>query len=206
MRAAITTLLLALCTLVHGQFSAIGPDHEAVKGLLAATRAMRTVQATFVQEKHLRALKEPVSEPGRFVYERPDRFRWSVDGAAPLSILTAGPLVRVKEKGAEKRLGPAEQRLYASIDALVLDLVGGRLLDSPEMKPRYELGGDVLVAHLTPVGAMARRVQRMVLRFDRRTYRLREMETVELDGDRTVVRYTDVQVDKPVSSGAFTDL
>ena len=40
MRHTTTLLLLALCTLVHGQFSAIGADHEAVKGLLAATRAM----------------------------------------------------------------------------------------------------------------------------------------------------------------------
>lgn len=206
MRTTLTLLLLCLGPLLHAQLTPIGTDHAEVKALLAATRAMRTVQARFVQEKHLRALKAPVSEPGRFVYERPDRFRWSVEGAAPLTILTAGSAVRVKENGAEKRLGAGEQRMYASINALVLDLVSGRLLESPEMKPRYELGADVLVAHLTPTGAMARRVQRMTLHFDRATHLLREMETVEIDGDRTVVRYSEVLVDKPVPSGAFTHL
>ncbi len=206
MRTTLTILLLCLGSLLHAQLAPVGTDHAEVKALLAATRAMRTVQARFVQEKHLRALKEPVREPGRFVYERPDRFRWSVEGAAPLTILTSGSAVRVKENGVEKRLGAAEQRMYASINALVLDLVSGRLLESPEMKPRYELGADALVAHLTPTGAMAHRVQRMTLHFDRATHRLREMETVETDGDRTVVRYSDVRLNAPVPSGAFTDL
>ncbi|MBK7271312.1 MAG: outer membrane lipoprotein carrier protein LolA [Flavobacteriales bacterium] len=185
----------------------VGVDHPEVKALLAATKAMRTVQADFTQEKHLKVLKEPVIEPGSFAFERPDRFRWSTNGAAPMVILTNGEKVRVKEGTKEKILNPGEQRMYAAINGMVLDILSGKMLESPDMKPTYELVEDAVHVRLTPTQSpMAKRVKSFTLTFDRTTHLLRTMETAEHDGDRTLVRYAKVVADKALPSGTFTDL
>ena len=95
----------------------------------------------------------------------------------------------------------------AAINGMVLDILSGKMLESPDMKPTYELAKDAVLVRLTPTQSpMAKRVKSFTLTFDRTTHLLGTMETAEHDGDRTVVRYAKVVADKALPSGTFTDL
>ncbi|MCB9167601.1 MAG: outer membrane lipoprotein carrier protein LolA [Flavobacteriales bacterium] len=203
------SLLLTLClsVCVNAQDRSLRSDDPLVRRLIASTRAMNTVRADLVQEKHIDVLNDVVTDPGTFVFERPDRFRWSIDGANDLVILTDGESVRVREKGEEKKLNPGEQRMYGAINGIILHILSGDLLDDAQMAPSYALKEGDLVVTLHPQDKQtARRIAAMVLRFDTHSFLLKEMWTDQVDGDRTVLRFTKVEKDVPVDPRTFTDL
>jgi len=68
-------LFPALCLLVA--FSMSVPDRPAMAGGNSTTQvAVRSVQADFIQEKHLQILAQPLLSQGRFLFKAPDSLRW----------------------------------------------------------------------------------------------------------------------------------
>lgn len=199
-------LLLAI-TLAPAVAQVVPNDHPEVMRLVKATKAVRTVSATFTQEKRYRFMTSPILAPGTFLYERPDKFRWHVEGDPSVVIMARGERVRVAENGQEKRLNPGEQKAYASVQGIITRILSGELLESELMAPRYALDGEWIVLTLTPQEPrMARRIEAFVLRFDREKGALRVLETQEKDGDRTVVRFERITMDGTLPAGVFTDL
>ncbi len=68
-------LFPALCILAA--FSIVIPGHPAMAGGNSTTQvAVRSVQADFIQEKHLQILAHPLLSQGRFLFKAPDSLRW----------------------------------------------------------------------------------------------------------------------------------
>ncbi|MFN8641022.1 MAG: outer membrane lipoprotein carrier protein LolA [Candidatus Binatia bacterium] len=66
-----------------------------LKVLAAAQAATRTIDARFVQTKHVALLDEPLVTTGRFRFRRPDRVRLDVETPRPTTILIAGRSVTI---------------------------------------------------------------------------------------------------------------
>ena len=78
MRCALFALMLAL--LVPAQVFAAETDTQAVP-------LLRSVQADFIQEKHLRILVRPIISAGTFVFQAPRSLRWEYRTPVPSLLL-----------------------------------------------------------------------------------------------------------------------
>ncbi len=68
-------LFPALCILAA--FSIVIPGHPAMAAENSTTHvAVSSVQADFIQEKHLQILAQPLLSRGRFLFKAPDSLRW----------------------------------------------------------------------------------------------------------------------------------
>ncbi|MCB0793352.1 MAG: outer membrane lipoprotein carrier protein LolA [Flavobacteriales bacterium] len=185
----------------------VSADHPVVKQVISLTERTRTIQASFVQEKFVSMLQEPIVSPGSLSWSAPDRVRWEVKGERPTTILSVGTQVRVTQDGEEKQLGPGEKRIYGTINEIMKGLMSGSSLTDPGMAPKYVLEPDHLLVSLTPQEELlSRRVENIALKFDRSSGKLLRMSMQQKDGDRTVLTFSSVVLDARLPAGTFTDL
>lgn len=51
---------------------------QAAAQWIAAGAKLKSLEATFVQERQLKALRQPLSKPGKLWFQRPSAFRWQI--------------------------------------------------------------------------------------------------------------------------------
>lgn len=164
-----------------------------------------TLQADFRQEKVLALMAKPEVSTGTFLYSRPNNVLWTYTSPKRVQMVIAGgflttyyPDLRKAEKIDVKRF---EDRIFkymgtaGAIDELA------RYFDftftDSKSKPVY-------VLDLTPKNrAVSKRVQRIKLWIDKRTYLTTRIEYVEGDGDITRYEFTNIRINEPVPQSRF---
>jgi outer membrane lipoprotein-sorting protein len=178
---------------------------SVVKKIQEQQKKTTTLQATFRQEKELALLSKPEVSTGTFVYSKPNNVLWTYDQPKRVTMLIANgqlttyfPDLARAERIDVKRF---EDRIFkymgatGAIDELA-KYFDFTFTDSPK-SDRYALD-------LTPKNkAVTRRVRRIKIWIDKKTFLTSKIEYVEGDGDITRYEFTNVRVNEPVPQSRF---
>ncbi len=187
---------------VGKQLSANDP---LVLRLLERSRAIKDLQASFTQEKHLRALAAPVISSGRMCFQLPDRLRWEVLVPQTSTAIVKAGEVRRSEGGQEKPVSTADQQVYLATCELIAGIVSGRSLSSSSMHVTYTRKPEGLVVDLSPTDArMAKRMKSVQLVFAEEDLRLKELRMEQVNGDRTITRFSNAVLNGTLPSDTFS--
>ena len=179
---------------------------QVVKKVQDQQRKTTTLQATFRQEKELALLAKPEVSTGTFVYSKPNNVLWNYDAPKRVTMLIANgklttyyPALNKAESIDVKRF---EDRIFKYMGASGAIDELARYFDftftDNAANPSYLLD-------LTPKSkVVARRVQRIKIWIDKKTYLTNRIEYVEGDGDITRYEFTNVKVNQPVEQSRFT--
>lgn len=194
-RQALLALSLLLTTAAHAQ------DFDLAR-LGQQLSEPEIIRGAFTQEKHLRALPQPLVSLGRFVLARDHGLLWLLQQPVQQDY-------RISEKGIARRdpsgwqptdqQGPAARQnelflavLQGDTDALrddfELELSGTAQVWTLSLTPRSKLLGQIFTAILISGGATAERI-----------------ELLEAQGDSTVLLLTDSQIDDQLSPTELHD-
>jgi outer membrane lipoprotein-sorting protein len=91
----LAAFLVAFCCWPRNSLAACTSTESCLQAIAAAQRDTRTIEADFVQVKHLGLLEEPLISAGRFAFKQPDRVRLDVSKPEPATILIDGRNVRI---------------------------------------------------------------------------------------------------------------
>jgi outer membrane lipoprotein-sorting protein len=168
-------------------------------------KQMVTLQADFRQEKELALLAKPEVSTGTFVYSRPNNVLWTYAAPRKVQMVIAGGVMTTWFPD----LGKAEQIDVKRFEDRIFKYMGAsgaidelaRYFDftfsDAKSKPVYLLD-------LTPkTRAVSKRVQRIKLWIDKRTYLTTKIEYVEGDGDVTRYEFSNIRINEPVPAGRF---
>lgn len=78
-------------------------DNAVLEAWLKKQPSILTLDATFIQERRLPALKNPISTRGRLIFKKPDQFCWQLGEPAETLAISDGTtltLIQTKEKSA----------------------------------------------------------------------------------------------------------
>ncbi len=202
--AAIAALLLALP--VAASAAPCTSTATCLDAVRAAQQATGTLDARFVQTKHVALLDEPLVSTGRFRFRRPDRVRLDVETPQPATILIAGRDVRIPGLPADEQRALAASPLAAMFTELGA-LFAGTLDRAPAhfaMRAQADAAGDVVVT-LTPTAPAFQRLFRTIaLRFGGTPLGVRSMRLEETLGDHLVVELRDVRRNAELPDAVFT--
>ena len=204
------TIVAAICAaMALPMFAAKVADpgslEEVIKKVQEQQRGTNTLQADFRQEKELALLSKPEVSTGTFVYSKPNNVLWSYDAPKRVQMLitngkltTFYPELNKAETLDVKRF---EDRIFKYMGATGAIDELARYFDftftNKPSDPAY-------VLDLKPkTGAVAKRVQRIKLWIDKKTYLTSKIEYVEGDGDVTRYEFTNIKVNQPVPQGRF---
>lgn len=183
------------------------PDslEEVIRRVQEQQRRTSTLQADFRQEKTMALLARPEVSTGSFVYSRPNNVLWSYDAPKKVQMLIAGgvlttyyPELSKAERVDVKRF---EDRIFKYMGATgAIDELSRYFDFTFTNKPRE---GTYLLDLKPKTGAVARRVQRIKLWIDKKSYLTSRIEYVEGDGDVTRYEFTKIRVNQPVEQSRF---
>jgi outer membrane lipoprotein-sorting protein len=204
------TIVAAFCAVLALPLAAAkvadpGSLDEVIKKVQEQQRKTTTLQADFRQEKELALLSKPEVSTGTFVYSKPNNVLWSYDAPKRVQMLIANgtlttyyPDLNKVEKLDVQRF---QDRIFKYMGATGAIDELARYFDftftNKPSEPAYALD-------LKPkTGAVSKRVQRIKLWIDKKTYLTTKIEYVEGDGDITRYEFTNIKVNQPIPQGRF---
>lgn len=103
-------LAILLFSLIGRSPAAEAGARQAAAQWIAAGAKLKSLEASFVQERQLKALRQPLSKPGKLWFQRPSAFRWQIgDPPAIIAVRSAkGGLVVADTKSKNATLWSAE--------------------------------------------------------------------------------------------------
>jgi chaperone LolA len=178
---------------------------DVVKKLQEQQKKTNTLQAEFRQEKELALLAKPEVSTGNFTFSKPNNVLWSYDAPKRVQMVIAGgtlttyyPDLAKAEKIDVKRF---EDRIFKYMGASGAIDELARYFDftftNTPSKPEF-------VLDLKPkTRTVAKRVQRIKLWIDKKSYLTNKIEYVEGDGDITRYEFKNIRLNQPVPSSRF---
>jgi outer membrane lipoprotein-sorting protein len=64
-----------------------GEPRDVVRRWIEAGKDVRSIESDFMQERQLKALRQPLSKPGKLWFQKPGSFRWQI-GDPPVTVAT----------------------------------------------------------------------------------------------------------------------
>lgn len=202
------SMILALAVVAPAAFADSRPSGTLAKVMTEVAKRqknIRTLEARFRQEKEMALLARPEVSTGTFIYRQPNEVLWKYESPKPVTMLiskgwltTYYPALNKAEKLEIKRYQDRIFRYMAASAAL--DELGKyfnfTFIESKK-DPFYML-------ELTPkTKVVARRVKKIKIWIDRKTYLTSKFEYVEGDGDLTRYEFTNVRVNGSLPPSVF---
>jgi outer membrane lipoprotein-sorting protein len=178
---------------------------EVVKKVQETQRKTTTLQADFRQEKTLALLAKPEVSTGTFVYSKPNNVLWSYAAPKRVQMLIANGKMTTYYPDLKKAetldVTRFQDRIFKYMGATGAIDELSRYFDftftNKPSEPAYLLD-------LKPkTGAVAKRVKRIKLWIDKKTYLTSRIEYTEGDGDVTKYEFTNLKLNEPVAQSRF---
>ncbi|HEX3581097.1 MAG TPA: outer membrane lipoprotein carrier protein LolA [Thermoanaerobaculia bacterium] len=178
---------------------------EVIKRVQETQRQTNTLQADFRQEKTLALLAKPEVSTGTFVYSKPNNVLWSYDAPKRVQML----ITNSKMTTYYPELNKAETLDVARFQDRIFKYMGASgAID--ELSRYFDFtftnkpSDTAYLLDLKPkTGAVAKRVQRIKLWIDKKSYLTSRIEYTEGDGDVTKYEFTHLRVNEPVAQSRF---
>ena len=205
-------LLFSLLVLLGATAALAGPEDDALLNRwLARQTNVTSWSADFVQTRHLKALTQPLTTPGRVWFVAPDKFRWELGAPAQSIALRAQDdllVIAPRLKRAE-RYSLADFASGPMKDALAL-LDTGFPRDAADFHRRFDLLGlgrtnDTYAFRLQPRAAAVRKLlPELTVLVGTNDFRLSGTELVFTDGSRLRNDFTNASENPAIDPALFT--
>ena len=167
-------------------------------------KSVASIQAEFVQEKHLKILVKPLISKGKFYFKVPGSLRWEyLSPIENILIMHQGQGQRWVKKGS--KLVPDTGTPIKMMDIVMEEItqwLQGRFLDNPNFSADRLEGNQI---QLTPVNtAMARIIQRVVIQLSVVPGAIDSVTIFESSDNFTRIIFKEVRLNQPVNEGIFT--
>jgi outer membrane lipoprotein-sorting protein len=160
----------------------------------AAQAATRTVDARFVQTKHLSLLDEPLISTGRFRFRRPDHVRLDIETPRPSTMLIAGRAVTIPGLAAAEQKALADSPLAAMFTELGAVFAGNLERAPAHFTIATRSTADAIEVTLTPTASEYQRLFRTItIRFAGADTMVQSMRLDDALGDHLEVELRDVR-------------
>jgi hypothetical protein len=171
--------------------------------LRVAAGGIRSVQAEFVQEKHLPILAKPLISRGVFYYQGPGSLRWEYRlPVKSVLIMHEGRIRRFVDGPA----GLSEER-GAGIDAMqvvmqeIAQWLAGRFDESTIFEARLEAGGSIELVPREP--SFKKVIQRIVLNLGDRPGMIDHVTIYESQDAFTRMTFNPSEINRPIDGTVF---
>ena len=169
---------------------------------------IKTIQSRFVQKKFMKILAKPLISEGRFYYVAPDSFRWEY--LKPLRsvviaykddtrryILSGGKMIEDKAGG---------MQAMKIVLGEVAGWMSGKFDQNPSFAATLKEGTNTQIT-LTPVGkSMSGMIEKIEITVSKKAAAVKSVKIIENANAFTQIDFSDMQVNKVISSTVFQDV
>lgn len=199
--------VLACCILLLSMPISVSAD--SFDQLRKESANIETIQANFVQKKFMKILTKPLISEGRFYYIAPDSFRWEyLKPLRSVVIVYKGDTRRYTSSGGkmiEDKSGGAQAMKIVLSE--VTGWMSGKFDQNPSFTTTLKEGTNTTLITLKPVGkSMSGMIEKIEITISQKTATVKSVKIIESANAATLIDFTNVEVNKVISSSVFQDV
>lgn len=171
----------------------------------AATSKIKTINSNFTQVKNLSLLKDKITSKGKFYFKNPQQVR--MDYAAPLNytVVINGSKVTIKDGDKTSSMSAKSNKVFQQINQLMLDCAKGNILSNKSFSTQLYENNDNYLAEMKPVTKEMKHIfSKVIVTIHKNDFLVSKLQMEELNGDKTVITYTNQIINTAINDALFT--
>jgi outer membrane lipoprotein-sorting protein len=202
-------LIFIICIqLCHAQSDPFKPikDLNAFKGSFSTESAkVLSISSDFTQEKELSALKEKITSSGKFWFKRSNRVRIDYQSPFIYRLIMNGDRILLKDEQKENRVNVKSNKLFQQVNRIMVDCIQGTILSSKDFTTVVAENDKYYRLEMTPVNKNLKEFFSTInLYVEKADYSASRIEMNEPGGDRTVLTFSNKQINQTVNDEIFS--
>ena len=166
---------------------------------------LNTIRSSFTHEKTLTLLTEKIVSTGDFWFKRNDKIRIEYKTPYRYVLIIDGDQMITRDDKNESHINTSSSKLFKQVNRIIIDCVQGSILNSKDFSIKVFENKNAFLVQLTPnVKTIKEFFQTITLRLDKNDYSVSELELLEQGGDVTGMRFSNKQLNTPISDAVFT--
>ena len=136
MRKILFIIALFLTAIVMAQPLTTAQAQAFKKEVLAKNKAVQTMQADFIQKKHLDFMSKDIETFGKMAFAKPDKFNWQYTQPYQYRIVFQKDHIQLNDAGKVSNL-KADNKVFKKINHLIVSTVSGEMFDEQSFKIEF---------------------------------------------------------------------
>ncbi len=200
-------IFLAAAVTASAQYAGYKPvadQSEFKKEFAAASQKVSTIKSDFVQEKDLSMLSEKIVSRGKFWFRKENAVRMEYISPFQYLMIINGSKVYIKDSQKENRMSTRSNKLFQSINRILMDCVKGTVFDNTDFSVRLFESTDSYLAELTPLTKdMKGFFKKINVTLKKKTNIVTRVEMHEPSGDSTTITYSNHELNTSLPDALF---
>ncbi len=169
-----------------------------------AADSHKTLSATYVQNKHLSYMNQPVQSNGLFYASGQDKIRWEEVKPNSSVLIMNGAMAYVIKGEKTEEFDLSKNRQFAMINEMMSAVVSGDLANNTDFEITFFESDNAYKVMLVPVKKMVRKfVANIELIIAKESYFLNSMTMSEADGNSTEIIFSSQKANLPLEMSIF---
>ncbi len=171
--------------------------------VLVNATEVKTLQGNFLQVREQAMFAEPQESKGVFYFVADSLLRWEYTQPASLGIIANGKNIRLLRQNGQTQNSNA-YALQAMVKMIMQTITGNLTADNGQFVVEKETGDNETLLTLTPAKRGNRQMfTRMQICLDKTGVIAKYVRMWEKSGDCTTIRFSNLQLNKPVPATLF---
>lgn len=172
--------------------------------IFAKAKNLKSLQADFVQTKHMKMMDDEAESTGRVYFKTPDVLKWEYQEPYDYKILFKDGELHINDEGHKSSENTGSNALFKKLGKIVSGSVNGKLLEDAEnFDITYYKKDNKIVGRLIPLDEkLARIFSEVLMEFDEENL-VKSVRLKEENGDFTLIEFQNVQINEEIEASVF---
>jgi outer membrane lipoprotein-sorting protein len=170
----------------------------------AASQKTNSIKSNFTQEKSLSMLDEKIVSKGKFWFKKENRIRMEYQEPFQYLLVINNSQVLVRDGEKENKISTRSNKIFAEINRIMIDCVQGSILSNTGFSVRIFGGNQRFLIELSPINkAMKDLFRNIIVKGEQADYSASRIELNEINGDKTLIRFNNKQLNVEIPDSLF---
>ncbi len=180
-------------------------DASAFKrNFAASSQKTNSIKSNFIQEKSLSMLEEKMVSKGKFWFKKENRVRMEYQEPFQYLLVINNRQVLVRDGEKENKISSRSNKEFGEINQIMIDCVQGTVFSNPGFSIRIFDGNQRYLIELSPISKpMKELFKNVVVYVEQTDYSASRIELNEINGDKTLIRFINKELNGEIPDSLF---
>jgi len=206
------TLYILFFMITGSAFAQIPAGYKTIKDtatfkqkMEVQSKLINSIESDFTQEKYLSVMSENIITKGHFLFKKVNLLRWEYTSPYSYLIVINKDKMFIKDNGKISKYDINSNKMFKSINEMMVATVQGNLLNNKDYKANYYEGDKFYLIELSPVQKAAKDfLKNIQLYINKTDYAVEKVKMIEPSDDYTSIDFTNRKTNQTISDEKFT--
>jgi outer membrane lipoprotein-sorting protein len=187
------------------EFKPIKNTEAFKKEFASQSQKVTSIKSDFTQEKSLSMISEKIISKGEFWFKRKDKVKIVYNSPFSYLMIINGNQMISKDGSKASRVDASSNKMFKQINKVIVDCVQGTILSNKDFESRVFESNDQYLLKLSPqIKVMKEFFSSINVTVEKKDYSVAVIELIEQEGDKTVMKFSNKQINATINDEIFT--